>query len=226
MGIAGYALQVKFLKAYGNTRSESISILTLSKTIYFLVSILLLIIFTAITGSSLNISTTFVEDFPRLGTYLFVTLSILFIADIAFNIHLARKTYDTLLKFWNAFINNLKKMIAKRPRVFPLLIISPVFSKAGDAIALLLVVYAFGGSLSFAEAMTVVLGGSLLASPAPTPGKIGVVEPIMAFALVAFGVSKEIAFSSVFAYRFATFWVPLIPGYFANKRIKQFVDSD
>jgi hypothetical protein len=50
---------------------------------------------------------------------------------------------------------------------------------------------------------------------APTPGGVGAVEAVLIAGLTAVGVDKEIAVPSVFLFRLATFWLPVLPGWLA-----------
>ncbi|MFJ6939326.1 flippase-like domain-containing protein [Streptomyces sp. NPDC101132] len=74
---------------------------------------------------------------------------------------------------------------------------------------------AFGGaeSVSYASIAVVFLAGNALGSAAPTPGGLGAVETTLTLGLVAVGVDKEIALSSVLLFRLMTFWLPVLPGW-------------
>jgi len=74
---------------------------------------------------------------------------------------------------------------------------------------------AFGGGLEFATVGAVFLVGSAIAQAAPTPGGLGAVEAALIAGLVAAGLDNTIAVPAVFLYRLFTFWVPIIPGWFA-----------
>jgi hypothetical protein len=49
----------------------------------------------------------------------------------------------------------------------------------------------------------------------PTPGGVAAVEAVLIAGLTAVGVDKEIAVPSVFLFRLATFWLPVLPGWLA-----------
>ena len=72
---------------------------------------------------------------------------------------------------------------------------------------------AFGMTLGYATVGAVYLAGSAVATAAPTPGGLGAVEAALIAGLVAAGVNKEIAVPAVFLFRFATFWLPILPGW-------------
>ena len=68
-------------------------------------------------------------------------------------------------------------------------------------------------TLGYASVGAVYLAGSAVATAAPTPGGLGAVEAALIAGLVAAGVDKEIAVPAVFLFRFATFWLPILPGW-------------
>lgn len=76
-------------------------------------------------------------------------------------------------------------------------------------------VQAFGYSLALHELLFINMAVSLLAGLLPVPGGIGVAEGGLIFGLTAFGVPQEAAFAAVMLYRFSTFYLPPIWGYFS-----------
>jgi glycosyltransferase 2 family protein len=72
-----------------------------------------------------------------------------------------------------------------------------------------------GGGIGLATVGFVYLTGSALAQAAPTPGGVGAVEAVLIAGLTAVGVDKEVAVPSVFLFRLATFWLPVLPGWLA-----------
>ena len=79
---------------------------------------------------------------------------------------------------------------------------------------------AFGGGIGFVAVTAVYLAGSALAQVAPTPGGIGAAEAALIAGLTAFGLDPAVAVPAVFLYRFATFWLPILPGWLAYKRLE------
>lgn len=78
---------------------------------------------------------------------------------------------------------------------------------------------AFGGGIGFVAVTAVYLAGSALAQVAPTPGGVGAAEAALIAGLTAFGLSSTVAVPAVFLFRIATFWLPVLPGYLAYKRL-------
>ncbi|MGN6694890.1 MAG: flippase-like domain-containing protein [Aquihabitans sp.] len=79
--------------------------------------------------------------------------------------------------------------------------------------ALALSLAAVGASVPLSTVALVYLAGSALASAAPTPGGLGATEAVFAAALITTGVPRSEAIPAVLLYRFATFWLPILPGW-------------
>lgn len=74
-------------------------------------------------------------------------------------------------------------------------------------------VQAFGGGLTFGQIGAAYLAAMALATLAPTPGGLGAVESAMIAAFTGFGLGAGVAVSATLAFRLATFWLPLLPGW-------------
>jgi undecaprenyl-diphosphatase len=103
--------------------------------------------------------------------------------------------------------------LAKTPRKVVGLFAGGLLVPVSYSACLYFAVMAFGGGLSWAEVAVVFLTIGTLASAAPTPGGVGVVEAALIGGLTAAGLPGEQAVASVFLYRLATFWFPVLPGW-------------
>jgi undecaprenyl-diphosphatase len=81
--------------------------------------------------------------------------------------------------------------------------------------ALVAALAAFGGDASVAQVGAVYLGSSIIASAAPTPGGLGAMEAALVAGLTGVGVEAGEAVAAVLAYRLATYWLPILPGWIA-----------
>lgn len=72
-----------------------------------------------------------------------------------------------------------------------------------------------GGAFGPQEVGAVYLVGAAVAQAAPTPGGLGAMEAALIGGLVAAGLDNTIAVPAVFLFRLFTFWVPVLPGWFA-----------
>lgn len=103
----------------------------------------------------------------------------------------------------------------RSPRRLAMLFGGNLMAELLFALALGLLVQAFGYSLELHELLFINMSVSLLAGLLPVPGGIGVSEGGLILGLTSFGVPQEAAFAAVIMYRLATFYTPPIWGFFA-----------
>jgi undecaprenyl-diphosphatase len=80
-------------------------------------------------------------------------------------------------------------------------------------LAMVAAVEAFGGGPRFTQIAVGYLVAAALASIAPTPGGLGAFEATMITALTGFGMPSGAAVSATLAFRLATYWLPVLPGW-------------
>ena len=80
---------------------------------------------------------------------------------------------------------------------------------------------AFGGGLNLAQVGAAYLAGSAIATVAPTPGGLGALEAAVIAGLVGAGMPSTAAVPAVFLFRLATFWLPILPGWFAFNHLRR-----
>ncbi len=85
----------------------------------------------------------------------------------------------------------------------------------GYLLALAVSIRAFDAGPPFTSVALVYLVGSVVSSVAPTPGGIGAVEATLVAGLTSAGMRSDTALGAVLLYRAATFWLPLLAGWFA-----------
>ncbi|MCL1601136.1 MAG: lysylphosphatidylglycerol synthase domain-containing protein [Actinomycetia bacterium] len=57
--------------------------------------------------------------------------------------------------------------------------------------------------------------GSALATAVPTPGGLGATQAALIAGYTAIGIAGSTAFAAVMLLRLITFWLPILPGWFA-----------
>ncbi|HSJ71402.1 MAG TPA: lysylphosphatidylglycerol synthase transmembrane domain-containing protein, partial [Acidimicrobiia bacterium] len=80
---------------------------------------------------------------------------------------------------------------------------------------------AFNSDIPIATAAFVYLAGAAVSSVAPTPGGIGATEAALVAGYTAVGVDPSLAFAAVLLFRLVTFWLPILPGWFALIRLQR-----
>lgn len=88
------------------------------------------------------------------------------------------------------------------------------------ALTLGFAVDAFGPAVPVAVITAAYLGGAAVGSVSPTPGGLGAEEAALVAALTALGVPAPQAISGVLAFRLATFWLPILPGWWAFRGLR------
>lgn len=103
--------------------------------------------------------------------------------------------------------------VLRRPGKVALLLGGSVAVTCSYLVGLYFCVEAFGGGLPLATVGAVYLTGAAIATAAPTPGGLGAVEAALIAGLSAAGLDHAVAIPSVFLFRLATFWLPILPGW-------------
>jgi undecaprenyl-diphosphatase len=80
---------------------------------------------------------------------------------------------------------------------------------------------AFGGGLNLAQVGAAYLAGATIAAVAPTPGGLGALEAAVIAALVGAGMPSTEAVPAVFLFRLATYWLPMVPGWFSFNYLRR-----
>jgi uncharacterized protein (TIRG00374 family) len=109
----------------------------------------------------------------------------------------------------------------RSPRRLAMLFGGNLASELLFALALGVIVQAFGYSLGLHELLFINLTVSLLAGMVPIPGGVGVTEGGLIFGLSSFGVPQEAAFAAVMLYRLSTFYAPPIWGFFSLRWLER-----
>ena len=85
------------------------------------------------------------------------------------------------------------------------------------AVALSACAVAFGEEVPLTQLIVINTVVSLFAGLLPVPGGIGVTEAGLTLGLTAAGLSSETAFAIAIAYRFASFYLPPLWGFFCYR---------
>ena len=88
-----------------------------------------------------------------------------------------------------------------------------------NGIVVLALVNGFGGSGSWVTILAASLVAGVAVVVAPTPDGVGLVEPVLALGLIASGVDAGPAVAAVLIWRLLGFWVPMLPGWLAYRRL-------
>lgn len=89
-----------------------------------------------------------------------------------------------------------------------------------NGVVVVALVRGFGGSGSWVAILLASLVAGVAVAVAPTPDGVGLVEPVLALGLIAAGVDAGPAVATVIMWRVLAFWVPMLPGWLAYRRLR------
>ena len=214
--VGGLATTVRALQKQGVDPSVAVAGVGVSTVASFSVHMSLLVIFVVFLGRNAG-------DFISLpsGNAVLVGLVVIFtiaglVAFLPFGRNLFKKRVWPVIRRAGSGI----LQVAHRPTKAAMLFGGAFLSIMGYIAALWFSLQAFGGGLGFIAVGVVFLAGQALGSAAPTPGGIGATEAAMIAGMTALGLAASVAVPTVFLYRIATFWLPILPGFFALRKLE------
>jgi undecaprenyl-diphosphatase len=208
--IGGMVLNARFLETSGADRPSSIAAVGLNSLVGGIVHVVLIVVFFVWSGSEIGRA----FKLPSTSKLLLVVPVVLgALGAVLLTRWGRRKVLTPLVNGIRSAITNLRE-VGRSPVKLALLFGGSTIVTLAYILAMYVSVRAFNGNLGLAKAGAVYLGASAVASAAPTPGNLGALEAALVAGLTGVGVSGGIAVSSVLTYRVATYWLPVIPGWF------------
>ena len=209
-GLGGMALNTRFVQKAGVDAPVAVTSVGLNFVAGVVVHIGMLLIFAVWAGrdafGSISLPDPTVALYGLAGVALFTA--------VGFAIPWVRKQITgRLVPILRRSLNGLTGTL-RHPTKVALLLGGSAVVTFSFIVALFFSIEAFGGSdLSFAQVGSIYLVASAIATVAPTPGGLGALEAAAIAGLVAAGMPNDIAVPSVFLFRLATFWIPVVPGW-------------
>jgi undecaprenyl-diphosphatase len=205
----GYAVNIRFLRKNGVATPDAVTSVGLNSLGGLIVHLSLTGVFAAWAGTS-DFGGRSVRP-PAAFVYILVGL-------LAIGIVLAGSPFGRRLltvRVLPAATRALHGLVdvARHPSKLAALLGGSAIVTLSSMVALAASLHAFGGDLPFARIGFTYLAASAVASAVPTPGGLGGAEAAYAAGLTLAGVDKTIALSTVFLFRAATFWLPILPGW-------------
>ena len=213
--VGGAAINIRYLQRRKIPAPVAAASVGVSQVVAFVLHILLLVVFIAVTGTAGGHSF-------RPPTWVYFVLA--GIAAIALGV-LAFPAGRRLLRarLAPALDQVLPRLleVAQHPRKLAEGIGGALLLTAAYILCLDTCVRALGGSVSVASVAVVYLTGSALGSLVPTPGGLGAVEAALSAGLRATGLPGAAAVSSVLLFRLLTFWLPVPAGWVALRYLER-----
>jgi uncharacterized membrane protein YbhN (UPF0104 family)/membrane-associated phospholipid phosphatase/tRNA A-37 threonylcarbamoyl transferase component Bud32 len=210
-GLGGMGVNVRYLERSGVSKGDAVGAVALNGTVGFVVHIVALVLTATLLGNS---------GLPHVhlpgGWTLLVAVAVLSsVVGIVLETSFGRK--HILLPTERTGRDLLA--VIRRPTKAVQMFSGAILVLASYVVALGFSLTAFHAHASWLDVTTVYLGGSAVASAAPTPGKVGAVEAALIAGLTGVGVASGPAVAGVLAFRLVTFWLPIIPGYLAFRSL-------
>jgi uncharacterized protein (TIRG00374 family) len=208
--VGGMALNVRFMQKAGVPPAEAVTGMGLNVIAGAVIHIVLLVLFFAWAGRG---GAGF--SVPSSSKVLVVIAVLLAVIGIVIATrkgrHLVRKHVFGGVKRGLASI----ALLARSPRRLLALFGGSLVVTLAYIVSLTCAANAFDAGVGIAEVGAVYLGSSILAAAAPTPGGLGAMEAALVAGFTAIGMDGAIAVAVVLSYRFATYWLPILPGWIA-----------
>jgi len=208
-GVGGLALSTRFLQKAGLSPLRATAAVALQQTVQVIVHISLLIFFSAVAGTSTDLS----HFVPNATVLYLIAGAALGIVGTFLLVPNLRRWLATAVRPRLKEVTGDLIELAREPKRLALILLGCAGTTLGAALALWASIEAFGGGTTFVTVTVVTMVGGTLASAAPTPGGVGAVEAALIGGLAAFGVPAAIGVPSVLLYRVLTCWLPVFAGW-------------
>jgi uncharacterized membrane protein YbhN (UPF0104 family) len=207
--VGGLALNARYLQRAGVPPARAVASVGVSQAVGLVVHVLLLALCVFITGTSRR------PAFSVPGWAWAVVGAVAAVACVFVVLPWGRAVLRSRVQ--PLVTETLPRLleVLQRPRKLAEGLGGTILLSVAYVLCLWAAVHAFGGSLDIPTVAIVYLAGSALGSAAPTPGGLGAVEAALAAGLTAAGLPSMTAVSAVLLFRLVTFWIPVLPGWFA-----------
>jgi undecaprenyl-diphosphatase len=208
-GLGGMALNTRYLQRTGVDTASAASAVGLNTVAGLATHALLLVTFAVWAGRNAFGSIRL----PDPHVLLYGLAAVAVVAAIGFAVPAVRRAFvERLLPQLRQSVASVASVL-HRPAKVAMVLGGSAFVTLTYIGALYFATRAFGSDFSFAQVGAVYLVGAAVGTVAPTPGGLGALEAAVIAGLVAAGMDNTVAVPSVFLYRLATYWLPILPGW-------------
>ena len=215
--VGGMALNVRFLQKCGIEPSAGVAGVGVSALAGAIVHAVLLVIFFSLAGRGLGRA----FKLPSSSKLLVILAVLAAVVGLVLITRQGRRfAARKLLPSLNSSLASLGR-VARSPVRLTLLFGGSALVTLSYIGGLVVSVAAFGASASIAQVGAVYLVASLIAAASPTPGGLGAIEAATIAGLTGIGISSGPAVSAVLVYRLATYWLPVLPGWYSWRLLQR-----
>jgi len=215
--VGGMALNVRYLQKTGVEPSAGVAAVGVNALAGAIVHVILLVIFLSWAGRGAGQA----FKLPS-GSKLLLILAIL-AAVIGLILATRQGRKFAVRKLLPSLRSSLASLwrVARSPVRLALLFGGSALVTLAYIGGLVASVAAFGESASIAQVGAVYLIASFIAAASPTPGGLGAIEAATIAGLTGIGIPSGPAVSAVLVYRLATYWLPVLPGWYSWRLLQR-----
>jgi uncharacterized membrane protein YbhN (UPF0104 family) len=206
--VGGAALNVRYLQRRKIPPAVAVASVGASQVVAFILHIVLLVIFVAITGARSHSLRP-----PTWAYWVLAGLVVLVLIVLA--VPRGRRLLRARLGPALSQVGPRLVGMVQRPSKLAEGVGGALLISASYIFCLAASVLAVGGHIALTSAAVVYLTGAAIGSAVPTPGGLGAVEAALAAGLTATGMAAAAAVSAVLLFRLLTFWLPVPVGWAA-----------
>ena len=213
--VGGLAVNTRYLQRTGIPVARAVTTVGVSQVIGFACYVVLLLLFSAFAGNQQKQSGGLSAITPSTT----VTGVVIALAVIGLLIAAIPKLRALVISRAKPLVTDIGPellQVARTPRKLVQAFGGAVGLPLAASVCLWATVNAVsGGDVNLAAMGVAYLVAKAVGSLVPTPGGIGGVEAVLAAGLTTAGVPSAVAATSVIVFRLLTWWLPVIPGWFA-----------
>ena len=215
--VGSLALNVRYLSKSGMSTALATGTVALQSIVQVLVHLVLLTVLALVAGRSIDHHVPGWARWALLAAAVAVVVTGVVVLAVPRFRHAVR-TYarDDVLPAFRQLGG-----LAKDPRRLSFAVLGAMGTTVSSAATLWACLLALGGGSDPVAAAFSTMVGQTLASAAPTPGGVGVVEAALTGGLVSFGIASAIALPAVLLYRLISCWVPVLLGWITLRRLQR-----
>lgn len=213
-GVGSAALNFRYLIRKRMPTALTVATVSLLQGFQFIVTVSLLIVMLAFTGTSMNVR---LPSSTLLTTVAVIVVALaICVAVPKLRIRIWKLIAPTVNQIWPRLV-----WIMTSPKRITLTCLGVLFQTITQVLCFQCSLAAFGGAMPFSALTVTFLVSNTLGSVIPTPGGLGTVEAALTAGLKVAGIPGSVALSTVLLYRLLTFWFRAPLGWLALKYLQK-----
>jgi glycosyltransferase 2 family protein len=208
-GAGAMATSLKYLMAVGYGKVQAGTVVAINNIMGFVASSVVLVMTALFSG--FDVLAGFRIEFSLSGRIVAAVLAVTILVVVyAWVTKMPRR----FLKLVSKINHQVEASLLNQSKLVASLCLS-IAVTVGYGACLYFSAFALNVQISIFQTYLVLAIGVFVASVTPTPGGVGGAEAALVGALTATGVDIHQAVSLALTYRLITYWLPILPGYFA-----------